>query len=326
MKALVLSQYDGPLELATLDRPQALAGQVLVRIHAAGLNPLDVKIRAGKAEHAKHPLPLVLGIDMAGVVEAVGAGVTRFAPGDEVYGMTGGVGGIQGTLAEYAAVDADLLARKPANLSMREAAALPLAFITAWSGIVDRAHLRAEQSVLVQGGAGGVGHVAVQIARALGATVFATASARNADVIARLGATPVDYGAQSVEQYVQAHTAGAGFDLVVDTVGGKTLDASFAAVKHFGHVVSALGWGTHALAPLSFREATYSGVFTLYPLLGGHNRAHHGEMLGEATRLAEAGELTPRVDPRRFALAETERAYEAVADGSAASKIVVDVG
>ncbi|MEX3939407.1 zinc-dependent alcohol dehydrogenase family protein [Paraburkholderia sp. BR10937] len=326
MKALVLSQYDGPLELATLDRPQPQTGQVLVRVHAAGLNPLDVKIRAGKAEHAKHPLPLVLGIDMAGVVEAVGAGVTRFAPGDEVYGMTGGVGGIQGSLAEYAAVDADLLARKPANLSMREAAALPLAFITAWSGIVDRAHLAAGQSVLVQGGAGGVGHVAVQIARALGANVFATGSARNAEVISQLGATPIDYGALSVEQYVQAHTAGAGFDLVVDTVGGKTLDASFAAVKHYGHVVSALGWGTHALAPLSFREATYSGVFTLYPLLRGKNRVHHGEMLGEATRLAEGGQLKPRVDLRRFALGETERAHEAVADGSAASKIVVEIG
>ncbi|QGZ58479.1 zinc-dependent alcohol dehydrogenase family protein [Paraburkholderia acidiphila] len=326
MKALVLSHYDGPLELATLERPQPQPGQVLVRIHAAGLNPLDVKIRAGKADHAKHPLPLVLGIDMAGVVEAVGAGVTRFAPGDEVYGMTGGVGGIQGALAEYAAVDADLLARKPANLSMREAAALPLAFITAWSGIVDRAHLAAGQSVLVQGGAGGVGHVAVQIACALGAQVFATGSARNADVISRMGATPIDYGASGVEQYVQAHTAGAGFDLVVDTVGGKTLDASFAAVKHFGHVVSALGWGTHALAPLSFREATYSGVFTLYPLLSGKHRAHHGEMLGEATRLAEAGLLAPRVDSRRFALADVERGYEAVADGSAGSKVVVEVG
>ncbi|MCP3726453.1 zinc-dependent alcohol dehydrogenase family protein [Paraburkholderia sp. CNPSo 3272] len=326
MKALVLSQYDGPLELTTLDRPEPQTGQVLVRVHAAGLNPLDVKIRAGKADHAKHPLPLVLGIDMAGVVEAVGAGVTRFAPGDEVYGMTGGVGGIQGSLAEYAAVDADLLARKPANLSMREAAALPLAFITAWSGIVDRAHLAAGQSVLVQGGAGGVGHVAVQIARALHATVFATGSTRNADVISQLGATPIDYGALSVEQYVQAHTAGAGFDLVVDTVGGKTLDASFVAVKHFGHVVSALGWGTHALAPLSFREATYSGVFTLYPLLSGKNRGHHGEMLGEATRLVEAGQLEPRVDSRRFSLNDIERAYEAVADGSAASKVVVEIG
>jgi NADPH2:quinone reductase len=325
MQALVLNQYNGPLELTRLPRPQPTRGQVLVRIAASGLNPLDTKIRAGAAAHAKHPLPLVLGIDMAGVVEAVGADVAGFKAGDEVYGMTGGVGGIQGSLAQYAAVDADLLALKPSTLSMREAAALPLAFITAYSGIVDRARLQAGQSVLVQGGAGGVGHVAVQLARALGATVFATASTRDQAVLARLGATPIDYREHSVEQIVQTHTAGAGFDLVVDTVGGATLDASFAAVKHVGHVVSALGWGTHALAPLSFREATYSGVFTLYPLLSGQRRAHHGEMLREATRLAESGQLTPIVDLRRFDLSSAEAAYRAIEDRTARGKIVVDV-
>jgi NADPH:quinone reductase len=116
-----------------------------------------------------------------------------------------------------------------------------------------------------------------------------------------------------------------GFDLVVDTVGGATLDASFVAVKHFGHVVSALGWGTHALAPLSFREATYSGVFTLHPLLTGKYRAHHGEILREATRLVEAGQLVPRMDIRRFDLHSADLAYEALTDGTARGKIVVDV-
>jgi NADPH:quinone reductase len=326
MQALVLNRYNGPLELSRIPQPQASAGEVLVRIAASGLNPLDTKIRAGAAAHARHPLPLVLGIDMAGVVVSVGPGVSGFKPGDEVYGMTGGVGGIQGSLAQYAAVDVDLLALKPSNLSMREAAALPLAFITAYSGIVDRARLQTGQTVLVQGGAGGVGHMAVQLAHALGAKVFATASSRDHAFIARLGATPIDYRAQSVEQYVEALTQGAGFDLVVDTVGGATLDASFAAVRHFGHVVSALGWGTHALAPLSFREASYSGVFTLHPLLGGEHRAHHGAMLREATRLAQAGELKPNLDPRRFDLRSAELAYDAITGGTARGKIVVDVG
>jgi len=325
MHALVLNRYNGPLELTELSRPSAAHGQVLVRVAASGLNPLDTKIRAGSAEHAKHPLPLVLGIDMAGVVEAVGPGVTAFKPGDAVYGMTGGVGGIQGSLAQYAAFDADLLALKPANLSMREAAALPLAFITSYSGIVDRARVQAGQTVLVHGGAGGVGHVSVQLALALGAEVFATVSSRDQDYVARLGATPIDYRAQTVEQYVAALTQGAGFDVVVDTVGGATLDASFVAVKHFGHVVSALGWGTHALAPLSFREASYSGVFTLYPLLSRQHRAHHGAMLREATRLAEAGKLTPHLDPRRFDLGSAELAYDAIATGTARGKIVVEV-
>lgn len=325
MQALVLNRYDGPLELTDVSLPKPAHGEVRVRIAASGLNPLDTKIRSGNAAHAKHPLPLVLGIDMAGVVDAVGAGVTGFEVGDEVYGMTGGVGGIQGSLAQYAAVDANLLALKPANLSMREAAALPLAFITAYSGIVDRARLQAGQTVLVQGGAGGVGHIAVQLARALGAQVFATASAPDHALVARLGAIPIDYRAQSVEQYVEGSTGGEGFDLVVDTVGGPTLDASFAAVKHFGHVVSALGWGTHALAPLSFREATYSGVFTLYPLLTGRHRAHHGAMLREATRLAEAGKLVPNLDARRFDLSSAELAYDVLSTGAARGKIVVGV-
>jgi NADPH2:quinone reductase len=168
--------------------------------------------------------------------------------------------------------------------------------------------------------------VAVQLARALGAEVWATASRRHLDVVAGFGATPIDYRAQTVEQYVQSCTQGKGFDLVVDTVGGATLDASFAAVKQFGHVVSALGWGTHALAPLSFREASYSGIFTLYPLLSGQHREHFGAMLREATRLAEQGKLKPRVDPRPFDLHSAEAAYEALDNGSAQGKIVVAIG
>ncbi len=326
MQALVLNRYNSPLELSDVPCPRPSAGQVLVRIAASGLNPLDTKIRSGGAEHAKHPVPLVLGIDLAGVVEEVGAGVTAFQVSDEVYGMTGGVGGIQGSLAQYATVDADLLALKPSRLTMREAAALPLAFITSWSGIVDRAHLRPGQTVLVHGGAGGVGHVAVQLARALGGAVWATASERDQEAVSRLGATPIDYRAQTVEQYVESCTQGEGFDLVVDTVGGATLDASFTAVKHFGHVVSALGWGTHALAPLSFREAAYSGVFTLYPLLTGKHRAHHGEIMREATRLAESGRLIPKLDPRRFDLHSAELAYEVLTNGTARGKIVVEIG
>jgi len=323
MQALVLSRTHGPLEMTEIARPQPQQGQVLVRIAASGLNPLDTKIRAGEAAHAKHPLPLVLGIDMAGVVEEIGPGVSAFAVGDEVYGMTGGVGGLQGSLAQFAAVEADLLARKPTNLSLREAAALPLAFITAYLGIVDRARLQAGQTV--QGGAGGVGSVAVQLALALSAQVYATAGKRDLETVAGLGAIPIDYNAQSVEQYVNSCTQGVGFDLVVDTVGGATLDASFAAVKHFGHVVSTLGWDTHSLAPLSFREASYSGVFALYPLLTGEQRAHHSAILREAARLAETGLLMPRVDPRRFDLRSAELAYEALTGGTAHGKIVVDV-
>jgi NADPH2:quinone reductase len=326
MRAAILDGAKEPFRLAQVARPQPAAGQVLVRIKASGVNPLDTKIRAGAAAHARHPFPAILGIDLAGTVEAVASDVTAFRAGDEVYGMTGGVGGVQGSLAEYAAVDTTLLARKPNNFGMREAAALPLVFITAWEGLVDRANVQAGQTVLIHGGAGGVGHVAVQLARARGANVFATGSARSLDYIKQLGVTPIDYDKATVEQYVAEHTGGKGFDIVYDNVGGAALDASFNAIKRFGHVVSALGWGTHALAPLSFRGGSYSAVFTLLPLLTGEGRAHHGEIIREATRLAEAGQLRPRLDPRRFDLANIADAHTAIEDRSAQGKIVVDIG
>jgi NADPH:quinone reductase len=325
MLAAVLDAPNAPFRIAPVPRPQAQPGQVLVRIGASAVNPLDLKIRAGQAAHARQPLPAILGIDLAGTVEATGDGVTAFKPGDEVYGMTGGVGGLQGSLAQYAAVDADLLAPKPANLGMREAAALPLIVITAWEGLVDRAAVHSGQKVLVQGGAGGVGHIAIQIARARGAEVFATGSAASQAFIEQLGAVPIDYRETPVESYVAKHTGGRGFDIVYDTVGGATLDASFNAVARFGHVVSALGWGTHALAPLSFRAASYSGVFTLLPMLTGEGRAHHGDILREAARLVEAGKLAPRIDPRHFALAAAGDAYRALENNDAAGKIVVDI-
>ena len=129
----------------------------------------------------------------------------------------------------------------------------------------------------------------------------------------------------TVDDYVARYTGGRGFDVIYDTVGGTTLDASFKAVRRFGHVVSALGWGTHALAPLSFRAGTYSGVFTLLPLLTNEGRAHHGEILREATGLVEAGKLRPRLDPRRFGLGSAGAAHAAIEDRSAEGKIVIDI-
>lgn len=326
MRALIVDSANGPLRLASIARPVPGVGQVLVRIKASGVNPLDGKIRSGQAAHARQSLPAILGIDLAGTVAALGDGVSGWLPGDEVYAMATGIGGTQGSLAEYAAVDARLLARKPGNLSMREAAGLPLVLITAWEGLVDRARVRAGQKVLIHGGAGGVGHVAVQIARAFGADVFATGSAGQQAIIEGFGATFIDYRKSSVEEYVAEHTAGEGFDIVYDTVGGKTLDASFQAVRIYeGHVVSCLGWGQHSLAPLSFRGATYSGVFTLLPLLTGKGREHHGEILREAVQLIEAGQLKPLLDPRQFTLETAEAAHELLVSGAAQGRLVVEI-
>lgn len=322
MKAYVVEIANGPFRDIDLPSPVLLDNQVIVRIRASGINPLDTKIRAGEAGHAQQPLPAVLGLDMAGVVESVGPGVTALQPGDEVYGMVGGVGGLQGTLAEHIAVDADLLAQKPKELTFRQAAALPLVTITAWEGLVDRAAVHAGQTVLVHGGAGGVGYAAVQIALSYGAKVFATVSEDKRSIVKSLGATAIDRHMPAAG-YVAKFTDGEGFDVIYDTLGGAVLDASFVAAKRYtGHVVSCLGWGSHVLAPLSFRGATYSGVFTLMPLLTGKGRSHHGSILQQASKLAEQGLLKPLLTEQRFGYHEIADAFDQVAKGSK-GKVVI---
>ena len=324
MKAYIVQIAGGPFRAVEMPTPQASGDQVLVRISASGVNPLDTKIRAGEGRHAKQPLPAVLGLDMAGVVVAVGAAVTAFRPGDEVFGMVGGVGGLQGTLAEFVVADAALLAHKPKALTMREAAALPLATITAWEGLVDRASVHAGQTVLVHAGAGGVGHAAVQIALAHGAQVFSTVSEDKRSFVEALGATPIDRYTPT-KDYVAALTGGEGFDIIYDTLGGAVLDASFEAVKRYsGHVVSCLGWGSHSLAPLSFRAATYSGVFTLLPLLTGIGRSHHGQILERVAELADRNQLRPLQAEQQFGQNEIADAYDAVARGSR-GKVVLEL-
>ena len=213
MRAQVIKSFGGPevLEGADIPRPVAGPGQVLVRVAASSVNPVDTKIRR-KGGAYSGSLPVVLGADAAGVVEALGAGVTGFAVGDAVYGSVGGVRGLQGTLAEYVAADARLLAHAPRSLPLADAAALPLVAITAWEGLVEEARVQRGESVLVLGGTGGVGHVAVQLARELGAVVTAAVSSDDKAQLAReLGATHVvDYRKERVEDYVARITNGRG--------------------------------------------------------------------------------------------------------------------
>ena len=326
MQALEITETNGNFILTDHVVTQPKSGQVLVKVIASGINPLDLKIRAGQAAHAKQPFPAVLGIDMAGEIISIGPDVSNFKVSDLVYGMTGGVAGQQGSLAQYQVADARLLAKAPTNISLLQAAAMPLVVITAWEGLVDRAKVAAGHKVLVQGGAGGVGHVVIQLAKAFGAEVFATAAAKDADYIRSLGAIYIDYQSTSVEQYLEELTDNEGFDIIYNTIGGVSLDQAFQSVKSYtGHVVSCLGWGTHSIAPLSFKAATYSGVFTLMPLLTGKSREHHGKMLSQASLLTEQGLLNVRLDPQQFDFGSIEQAYHKAASATNTGKVVVTV-
>ena len=327
MKAMIIREHGEPsvFQAADLPVPEIGPGQVLVRVAATSVNPVDWKIR--KLGPPIGPdLPAVLHGDVAGVVETVGADIRAFAVGDEVYGCAGGVKGSGGALAEFMACDADYLAPKPTNLSMAEAAALPLVCLTAWEGLVDGANVGWGQTVLVHAGAGGVGHMALQIAIARGATVFATVSGpEKAAVVKELGAIPINYRDNSVEDYVAAHTGGAGFDIVYDTVGGENIPMSWAAAKLKGAVISCQTNSTHDLTPVHLKGLRHIGVLMLIPLLHGLGGGPHGQIMREITTLVEAGQLRPLLDGEPFALEDVAAAHARLESGQAIGKVVVQI-
>ncbi|QJE74080.1 zinc-dependent alcohol dehydrogenase family protein [Aerophototrophica crusticola] len=332
MKAILLNDFGDVSNFQPADLPTPVAGpgQVLVKVAAASVNPVDIKNRSGGRAIAPE-LPGVLGCDMAGVVEAVGEGVSGLRPGDRVYGCVGGVKGMPGTYAEYVAADARLLAPAPGDLSLREAAALPLVFITAWEGLVDRAQVKRGDTVLVHGGAGGVGHVAIQIAKEKGARVVATvSSAEKGDLAKSFGADEVvNYREETVEQYVARLTEGRGFDIVFDATGGKDIATSFAAARLNGQVVTIVSMYEADLSPMHLKGLSLHVVFMLIPMLHDTpaplDRSHHGWILRRAAEMANAGHLKPHLDPTRFTLDQVAEAHTHLESGKAVGKVVVDV-
>lgn len=329
MKAQMIRENGGPevFELAELDRPEPGPGQVLVKIAGSSVNTADLMARSmGPVVDFIPTPPAVLGMDFAGTVEAVGAGVEGYAVGDAVYGCAGGVANHPGALAEYLAADVRLIAPKPGSLSMAQAAALPLVSITAYEALFDRMGVQAGDAVLIHGGAGGVGHVAIQLAVSAGARVFATDhGAERLAAIEELGATPIDYVAESVEAYVAAHTGGAGFDKVFDTVGGPNIASSMAAVKLNGQVATTVSIGTVDLTMAHLRGATLHVIYMLIPMIHDYGAARHGEILRALTALVEGGKLSPIVDSV-FPLEQAADAHRKLESKTALGKVVVEVG
>ncbi|WP_281992688.1 zinc-dependent alcohol dehydrogenase family protein [Sulfitobacter geojensis] len=328
MKAMTITAYgeNAKFDAAELPKPTVTPGHVVIRIAASSVNTVDTMIRSMGSDLPLSPaLPAVLGMDFAGVVDAVGEGVTKFAVGDEVYGCAGGLADLQGALAEYMLADAALIAHKPKSISMREAAAMPLVGITAYEGL-ERAGVAAGQKVLVQGGAGGVGHLAVQLAKHFGADVFGTGTGENQmDIIKGYGATPIDFAVEKVADYVAAHTGGAGFDLVFDTVGGANMTNSFEAAKLNAHIASTVALVELDLSPAHFKGLSLHIIFMLLPMLSGQGREKHGEILAKLADIVDAGAVKPLLDPQTFDLENVSSAYDRLASGKAIGKVVVDV-
>lgn len=305
MKAVRIHQFGGPEVLMYEDapRPQPGEGEVLIRVHAAGVNPVDWKTR--QRGFRRTDLPMIVGWDASGVIESVGPGVSRFKPGDEVYAMTDLAR--DGTYAQFVVAREGAVAPKPATLDHTQAAAVPLAALTAWQALFDTAGLKEGQTVLIHGAAGGVGHLAVQLAKARGARVIGTASQPNHEFLRSIGCDEViDYRTTRFEDVVKDA------DVVLDTVGGDTLERSYDAVKPGGFVVSIIGQPSE-------EKARQRGVRTARILV-----RPDGAQLAEIGSLIDAGKVKPVVT-EVLPLTEAAKAHEMSQTGHTRGKIVLRV-
>ena len=332
MKAIFVTAAGGPevLQLRDAETPQIKgAHEVQVKLHAAGVNPVDTKLRA-KNGYYPNAHPFIPGCDGAGVVEAVGGAVTRVKPGDEVYFCHGGIGAAPGNYAEYAVLHQDYCAMKPANLNMTQAAAVPLVLITAWEALFERAQLQAGETVLIHAAAGGVGHVAVQLAKQRGARVIATvSSAEKAAFAQTLGAEKtIHYQQQDFVEAVLNWTQGRGADVALDTVGGETFCKSFGAAKVYGRVVTLLQSACESAQTALARSRNLSIAYTLMltPMFYGMHDAlvAQRKILEAGAKLIEAGKLKISVS-QTLPLAQAAEAHRLIEAGHTTGKIVLRI-
>ncbi|SFQ27994.1 NADPH:quinone reductase [Variovorax sp. OK605] len=312
MKAIVLKKFGGPesFELQEVAVPEAGAGEMLVCVLATAINPLDCQIRRG--DYSGHvPLPAIIGHDVSGIVEKIGPGASDFAVGDEVFYTPQIFGPKGGSYAQYNVVPQTLVTRKPANLTHEEAAATTLVGGTAWEALVTRARLQPAESVLVHGGAGGVGSVAIQLAKAMGATVYTTCRGRDIAFVRQLGADhAIDFTSQDYVEEIAVLTEKKGVNVVLDTIGGTTLSQSPHVLSDGGRVVSIVDLTTpQNLAAAWGVNAEYHFVFT---------RQNRGKLLALKT-LLESGRIRPIIGAR-FSLEQIPDAHTALERGEVNGK------
>ncbi|MCL7419295.1 MAG: zinc-dependent alcohol dehydrogenase family protein [Methylobacter sp.] len=330
MKAVLMTEVGGPevLHLQDMAEPEITnPAQVKIRLKAAGINPIDTKVR-GNGLFYPDALPAVLGCDGAGTIVAIGDEVTGFKPGDEVWFCNGGLGKEQGNYAEYTVIDNRWLALKPKTASFTEAAALPLVLITAWGALFERGGLQSGQTVLIHAGAGGVGHVAIQLAKQKGARVITTVSSEEkADFVRRLGADDVIfYRHEDLLERVNSLTEGRGADLVFDTVGPEAFKASIEATAHFGSIVTLLDPGAISLAEARMRNLKIGFELMLTPMLRGLDDARNKQVdiLKRCAEWFDQGVLQVNVS-HLLRLEQASEAHDLIGAGHMTGKIVLEI-
>ncbi|MEA5549507.1 zinc-dependent alcohol dehydrogenase family protein [Anabaena cylindrica UHCC 0172] len=328
MKAVLMTAAGNPEVLQLQDIPKPAPGnrELLVRLIAAGVNPLDTKLRK-RGTFYPDKMPAILGCDGAGIVEAVGTEVQKFVPGDEIYFCYGGLGANQGNYAEYTTVDERFVAHKPKSISFAAAAAAPLVLITAWEALYERGRLQPGDKVLIHGGAGGVGHVAIQLAKLKGADVVTTVSSQEkANLVTQFGADKVIFYKQT--DFVQATldwTNGEGVDLAFDTIGGEIFDQTFPAVRIYGDIVTILEPNSNTVWKVARnRNLRISLELMLTPMMleNVEGLQHHGEILQQCANWIDENKLKIEVT-HQFPLQQAAKAHQLLENGAITGKIVL---
>lgn len=306
MKAAIIRDYETDIEIGEVGEPDLQDDSVLISVHAASLNPIDYILQSGAMkDNIPLQFPHVMGFDVSGVITSVGSQVSGFRVGDAVFARANQEDA--GAIAEIARLKADEMALKPENISHVEAASVPLAGLTAWQALITKGNLKQGEKVLIHAGSGGVGTLAIQIAKHIGAHVATTCSPRNADLVRDLGADVViDYNTQEFEDELSD------YDMVFDMLGGETLNRSFKVLKEGGRLVSIKGQDTDDLAS---EHGVRFEWFFMEP---------NGEMLGQLATLIEKGTIRTIIDST-YGIAETAKAYSALKEGHAVGKIVVEI-
>jgi NADPH2:quinone reductase len=328
MKAMVIRNYGGPevFEIADVKQPEVKPGYVLVKVAASSINPIETKIRSGLVPAITPAFPAILNADFSGEIVALDENISQWMKwniGDEVFGCAGGVGLLQGALAEYMLVDVNLLAKKPANIDHATAALFPLVSITAWEALKEKVHVNAGDKVLIHGSAGGVGHIALQLAKQQGAIVYGTVrNQKQADIVKELGADVIIFAeTESVEEYVNKYTDGQGFDVVLDPVGGNNLANSFKAVKYNGSVCTTNARVTLDLGIMHAKAISLHAVFMLIPMVQNMDRKRHSIILKNISSMIDKGQLRINRDARQFSFHEIGEAHRYIESGKALGKI-----
>jgi NADPH2:quinone reductase len=327
MKSIIIKEFGGidVFQETTLPKPAIKAGHVLIKVMATSVNPLDYKMRKGFFPNLVPSFPMVLHGDVSGIIEQIGEGIKDLSVGDEVYGCVGGLLDMGGALSEYILADANLVAKKPKSLTFAEVAALPLVALTAWESLITYANIQRNQTVLIHGGTGGVGHIAIQLAKWLGANVFATSSsAPKMEITKELGVNlAINYKVTPVETYVSECTNNVGFDVVFDTVGGDNLSNCFSAAALFGKVVTILAAGQHDLTPAFLKGLTLHMVLQPLPLITGAKRDHYQFILTKIADLVDIGAIKPLIDEKKFTISQVGAAHDYLESGKAVGKVVM---